>query len=94
MLIERANQMINATDLSRKTKDLLDALARGRKTKLVVMRDNTPAAVLLSIKEYEAQLDELNDLRIEAIARERLAGFDRTQAVSHEAIMTEFAGEE
>ena len=91
MLIERASQIVNATDLSRKTRDLLDGLVCGRMRKLVVMRDNMPTAVLLSVKEYEAQLDELNDLRIEAVARQRLAGFDRNQAVGHDAILAEFA---
>ncbi|MGH8428004.1 MAG: type II toxin-antitoxin system Phd/YefM family antitoxin [Gammaproteobacteria bacterium] len=90
MLIERAEQVVNSTDLSRKTKDLLDALSRGGKSKMVVMRDNKPAAVLLSIEEYEAQLDELEDLRIEAIAAARLAEFNPAKAVSHDEIMAEF----
>lgn len=91
MLIERASQIINATDLSRKTRDLLDALVHGRKRKLVVMRDNAPSAVLLSVAEYESMQDELQDLRIEAVARERLAGFDRADAIGHDEILAEFA---
>lgn len=90
MLIERADQVVNSTDLSRKTKDLLDALVNGQKRKMVVMRDNKPTAVLLSIREYEDQLDELKDLRIEAIAAERLSSFDSATAVSHAEIMAEF----
>ncbi len=90
MLLERASQIVNATDLSRKTRELLDALVGGRKRKLVVMRDNMPTAVLLSVKEYEAQQDELNDLRIEAVARQRLAGFERGQALTHAEILAEF----
>lgn len=90
MLVDNADQVVNSTDLSRKTKYLLDAFAGGRKHKLVVMRDNKPAAVILSIKEYQAQQDELEDLRIEAIAAERLAGFDRDAAISHDDIMAEF----
>ncbi|MGH8271986.1 MAG: type II toxin-antitoxin system Phd/YefM family antitoxin [Gammaproteobacteria bacterium] len=90
MLIERSEQVVNSTDLSRKTKGLLDELSHGGKDKMVVMRDNKPAAVLLSIKEYEAQLDELEDLRMEAIAAARLSGFDRAQAVSHDEIIAEF----
>jgi len=93
MLIERADQLLNSTDLSRNTKTVLDGLARGRKGKLVVMRDNKPAAVLLSIKEYEAQLDELTDLRIEAIAAERLSRFKPSAAISHAAIMAEFGSD-
>ena len=58
MLIEHADQVLNSTDLSRKTKEVLDSLVRGRKRKMVVMRDNKPTAVLLSIKEYEAQQED------------------------------------
>ncbi|CAN5152231.1 hypothetical protein BH24PSE2_BH24PSE2_07340 [soil metagenome] len=90
MLLENADQVVNSTDLSRKTKTLLDALAGGRRHKLVVMRDNKPVAVILSIKEYEAQQEELADLRLEAIAAERLSRLDRNAAVPHEEIMAEF----
>lgn len=93
MLINHADQVLNSTDLSRKTKEVLDSLAPGRQHKLVVMRDNKPAAVLLSIEEYEAQQDELLDLRVEAIAAVRLSRFDPATAVSHEAILAEFGRE-
>jgi antitoxin StbD len=89
-LIERAEQVVNATDLARRTRTLLDALSRGGKEKLVVMRDNKPAAVLLSIAAYEAQADELEDLRIEVVAAARLSNFDRARAVSHDDIVAEF----
>ena len=93
MLIERADQLLNSTDLSRNTKGGLDGLARGRKGKLVVMWDNKPAAVLMSIKEYEAQLDELADLRIEAIGAERLARFDPPAAILRADSMAEFGAD-
>jgi antitoxin StbD len=38
-------------------------------------------------------MDELDDLRIELAARERLAGFDRTKALSHEEMLKRFAAE-
>jgi antitoxin StbD len=92
--IECAEQIVNSTDLARKTRSLLDDLTHGDKTKLVVMRDNKPAAVLLSVAEYEAEREELEDLRIEAIAAARLAEFDRSQAVSHDDIVSEFGAAE
>jgi antitoxin StbD len=48
----------------------------GQSEKYVVMRNNQPAAVLLSVEKFEAMIEELEDLRIEALARERLAEFD------------------
>ena len=93
MLIERAEQVLNSTDLSRKTKEVLDAFARGSKRKLVVMRDNKPMAVMLSIKEYESQMDELADLRIDAIAADRLARLNRYELLSHAAILEKYAAD-
>ena len=90
MLIERAEDILNSTDLSRRTKAVLDRLASGAGHKLVVMRDNKPTAVLLSIAEYEAQMDELEDLRMEALAAQRLRDFDPDTAIPHAELAAEF----
>lgn len=42
---------------------------------------------------YEALQDELADLRIEALARERLRSYDPEQAITHEDMVGRFAGE-
>ncbi len=54
------------------------------------MRDNKPAAVMLSIAEYEAQMDELQDLRMESLAAQRLGNFDPAKAISHAQMIAEF----
>lgn len=90
MLIERAEQILNSTDLSRRTKAVLDSLSTGTGHKLLVMRDNKPAAVMLSIAEYEAQMDELEDLRMESLAAQRLADFDPATAIPHAQLAAEF----
>ena len=46
---------------------------------------------MLPVDAYEAIMDELEDLRIEAVARERIRTFDPEKAVSHEEMMTRFA---
>ena len=73
MLLSRADQAISATDLQKKTRELLDRIASGVDDHFVVMRDNRPTAVMMATERYEAIMDELADLRIEAVARSRLA---------------------
>lgn len=46
--------------------------------------------MLLPAERYEALIDELEDLRIDAIAAERPASFDRNQAISHEDMLSRF----
>ncbi len=73
MLLKRADQAISSTDLQKKTRDLLDRISQGKQDHFVVMRDNRPAAVMMATERYEALIEELEDLRIEAVARARLA---------------------
>jgi antitoxin StbD len=73
MLLTTANQAISATDLQKKTRELLDRISSGEEDHFVVMRDNRPTAVMMGTDRYEALLDELTDLRIEAVALSRLA---------------------
>ena len=73
MLLKRAEQAISATDLQKKTRELLDRISSGAEDHFVVMRDNRPAAVMMATDRYEAMMEELADLRIEAVARARAA---------------------
>jgi antitoxin StbD len=73
MLLKNADQAVSSTDLQKKTRELLDRIATGRQDHFVVMRDNKPAAVMMATEKYEALIEELEDLRIEAVARARLA---------------------
>jgi antitoxin StbD len=73
MLLNRANQAISATDLQKKTRELLDRISSGEEDHFVVMRDNRPTAVMMATDRYEAMMDELADLRIEALAQSRIA---------------------
>jgi antitoxin StbD len=72
MLLSNANQAISATDLQKKTRELLDRISSGEEDHFVVMRDNRPTAVMMSTDRYEALMDELVDLQIEARAISRL----------------------
>jgi len=89
-LLERSEQAVSVTEVSRSAKTIFDRLSSGRQDKYVVMRNNAPAAVMVPVGVYEALMDELDDLRVEMIARDRLTSFDKSKAVSHEEMLKRF----
>ncbi len=94
MLLERMNQAISSTELQKNTRSILDRLGDGSQDRYVVIRDNRPAAVLLPVASYEALMDELADLRLEALARERLATLPQAGTLSHADMLARFAQDE
>jgi len=90
MILDRTDQAISTTDMQRQSKVLLDRLQNGDQDKYVVMRDNKPACVILPVAGYEALMDELEDLRIDVIAAERVATFDPATAIPLEALLDRF----
>lgn len=88
MLLERADQAISSTDLQKNSRLLLDRIASQEQDRYVVMRDNRPTAVMMSTAHYEALMDELDDLRIEAVARERLSSIGQVDLISHADMLT------
>ncbi|MCU0831578.1 MAG: type II toxin-antitoxin system Phd/YefM family antitoxin [Rhizobiaceae bacterium] len=72
MLMTKASQAVSSTDLQKRTRELLDRVVSGEEAHFVVMRDNKPAAIIMATERFEALIEELEDLRTEAIARDRL----------------------
>ena len=93
-LLERSDQAVSVTDVSRSAKTIFDRLCSGKQEKYVVMRNNAPAAVMMPVGVYEAMMDELDDLHIQLTARDRLRNFDRSKAISHEEMQKRFADED
>ncbi|HLD65782.1 MAG TPA: type II toxin-antitoxin system Phd/YefM family antitoxin [Pseudomonas sp.] len=60
----------------------LKEVTSGAVTHLVIFKDNEPAAVLVGVEAYQALQDELEDLRAERRAIERLATLDEDNTVS------------
>jgi antitoxin StbD len=56
----------------------------------VVIRDNRPAAVMMTIETCESLMDELEDLRIETVACDRLATLDESTTLSHADMLAQF----
>lgn len=93
-LLERSDQAVSVTEVSRSAKTIFDRLCSGKQEKYVVMRNNAPAAVMMPVSVYEAMMDELDDLHIQLTARDRLRSFDRSKALSHEEMLQRFADED
>lgn len=86
----RSKDFLSATVLSKKTSATLESLAKGDVDKFIILKNNIPKAVLLSMESYEAMEQELEDLRLTALALARLDSFDENKAVSHDRIKEKF----
>jgi antitoxin StbD len=90
-LLERADQAISVTAMVRSFSAKLKEISSRATERLVIFKDNQPAAVIINVQAYQEMLDELENLRIEAAARERLSNFDQAKAVSHEDMRARYA---
>jgi antitoxin StbD len=69
----------------------LKDVASGEVTHLVIFKDNEPAAVLVGVETYQNLQDELEDLRAELLAIERLPSLDDIVTVSLEDMEARFS---
>jgi len=81
---------LSATALSKKTAATLDALAKGEAEKLIILKNNAPKAILLSIEAYEAIEEEMEDLRLANLALVRLQTFQPSDALTHKEMMEKY----
>ena len=86
----RTSETISVTDIQRRAKEVFERIENGEQDKYVVLSNNQIAAVLLPVDRYQALMDELDDLRIDAIAAERIAAFDPATTVTHEEMLARF----
>ncbi|RZI60522.1 MAG: type II toxin-antitoxin system Phd/YefM family antitoxin [Pseudomonas sp.] len=68
----------------------LKEVTSGTTTHLVIFKDNEPAAVLVGVDAYQALQDELEDLRAERMAIERLSTLNEMNTVSLEDMEANF----
>ena len=81
---------LSATALSKKTAATLDSLEKGETEKLIILKNNTPKAILLSIEAYEIMEEEMEDLRLATLAFARINSFKLEEALSHKEMMEKF----
>jgi antitoxin StbD len=87
----RSKNYISATTLSKRTSATLDSFDTGDIDTMIILKNNKPRAVLVSMEAYETMQEELEDLRLTALALARGKSFDPEKAVTHEAMMKKFA---
>ena len=90
-LLERADQAISVTAMVRSFSARLKEISSRATERLVIFKDNQPAAVIINVQAYQELLDELEELRVEAAARERLSNFDQARAISHDDMRARYA---
>ncbi len=83
----QAKNFLSATTLSKKTAATLDTLEKGDAEKLIILKNNAPKAILMSIDAYEAMEEEMEDLRLTALALARLQNFRSEDAIPHKKMM-------
>ena len=86
-----SDEYLSATNLSKKTAATLDALEKGLADKLIILRNNAPKAVLLSMDAYEELMEEIENLRLGALALARAKTFKEEEALSHEQVFGKFS---
>ncbi len=90
-LLDRAEQAVSVTALVRGFSAKLKEVTSRATDRLVVFKDNEPAAVILNVQAYQDMQDELENLRVEAAARDRLATLDAAKAISHSDMRARYA---
>ena len=58
-----------------------------KRGKIVVMKNNRPEAVVVSVKTWEALNELIEDLELEKIARERLAKLDESKLIPFDEVV-------
>ena len=81
---------ISATNKNQKTSATLDSFENGEAEKFIVLKNNSPKAVLLSMEAYEELQEELENLRLKLLASSRLDSFEKEKSLSHEQMLKKF----
>ncbi|MCO6059013.1 type II toxin-antitoxin system Phd/YefM family antitoxin [Pseudomonas sp. MOB-449] len=89
-LLARAEQAVSATEMARSFGANLKSVTSGEQSHLVIFKDNAPVAVLMGVEAFQAMRDELEDLRVDILAAERLSSLDDKKLVSLEDIEDHF----
>ena len=86
----RIENYLSATELAKKTSTTLDRLEQSDSGEIIILKNNTPKAVLLSIDSYNAMQEEIEDLRLAALGFARLSTFATNETISHQDMMQKF----
>ena len=82
---------LSSTQLSKKTAAALNSLETGETDKLIILKNNSPKAILMSFEAYEAMEEEIEDLRLTALALSRIENFNPEEIITHKEMMDKYA---
>ncbi len=78
---------LSSTQLAKQTAATLNALESGETDKLIILKNNSPKAILMSFEAFEAMEEEIEDLRLTALALARIQTFEPEKSISHQDMM-------
>ena len=81
---------LSATQLSKNTAATLNSLETGETDKLIILKNNSPKAILMSVDSYEAMEEEVEDLRLTSLALARIQNFNLEETLSHKEMMDKY----
>lgn len=82
---------LSSTYLAKHTAATLNSLESGEIDKLVILKNNSPKAILMSFESYETMEEEIEDLRLTALALSRIQTSDPSKVISHKEMMEKYA---
>lgn len=81
---------LSATQLSKNTAAALNSLETGETDKLIILKNNSPKAILMSVASYEAMEEEIEDLRLTSLVLSRIQNFNFEETISHKEMMDKY----
>ena len=86
----RIKNYLSSTNLAKNTAATLNSIETGETDKVIILKNNAPKAILMSIESYEAMEEEIEDLRLTALALSRIQNFYSGDSISHEEMMKKY----
>lgn len=84
------NDFLSATQLAKNTSATINSLESGGSDKLIILKNNSPKAVLMSFEAYSAMEEELEDLRLTALALLRQQSLDPKETITHKEMVKKY----
>jgi len=81
---------LSSTNLAKNTAATINSFETGDVDKFIILKNNAPKAILMSIELYESMEEEMEDLRLTALALSRMQNFDSGETISHKEMMKKY----
>ncbi len=87
----RIQHYLSSINLAKNTAATLSSIETGDADKVIILKNNAPKAIMMSIDAYEAMEEEIEDFRLSALALSRIQNFNPEESISHEEMMKKYA---